>query len=301
MIALLVLLAPLLQETHELKWNLKEGQTFACAWTLEMGGPGMDIKIDLRCTLAVRKSTADGVEGELTVVRYAMKGKMQGEVDLLFEDGVLKRPDPASPNGKRILPDLLKPLRVKITPQGRYSAAGPHVVQPLFGGQSDFFGAQLPSAAVALGATWEGILESPQGKASGSEPLKASYKLAERTGDLARITMDHRQDIKAAGRVMDTHFQEESTFDARAGYCVRSKADVAVIDKTDPDRAPPGAPDITTVIKFEMAPAPAIEKGSAAPDFSAKNQKGEEVTLAGLLKAKRNVLLAFYPKDFTGG
>lgn len=46
---------------------------------------------------------------------------------------------------------------------------------------------------------------------------------------------------------------------------------------------------------------PKIEKGEKAPDFAAKNQKDEEVKLSELLKAKRNVLLAFYPKDFTGG
>jgi len=46
---------------------------------------------------------------------------------------------------------------------------------------------------------------------------------------------------------------------------------------------------------------PKIEKGEKAPDFAAKNQKDEEIKLSDLLKAKRNVLLAFYPKDFTGG
>lgn len=46
---------------------------------------------------------------------------------------------------------------------------------------------------------------------------------------------------------------------------------------------------------------PKIEKGEKAPDFTAKNQKDEEIKLSDLLKAKRNVLLAFYPKDFTGG
>jgi peroxiredoxin Q/BCP len=45
---------------------------------------------------------------------------------------------------------------------------------------------------------------------------------------------------------------------------------------------------------------PKIEKGEKAPDFAAKNQKGEEVKLS-TFKEKRNVLLAFYPKDFTGG
>jgi len=45
---------------------------------------------------------------------------------------------------------------------------------------------------------------------------------------------------------------------------------------------------------------PKIEKGEKAPDFAAKNQKGEEVKLSAF-KEKKNVLLAFYPKDFTGG
>ena len=45
---------------------------------------------------------------------------------------------------------------------------------------------------------------------------------------------------------------------------------------------------------------PKIEKGEKAPEFAAKNQKGDEIKLADFQK-KRNVLLAFYPKDFTGG
>jgi len=46
---------------------------------------------------------------------------------------------------------------------------------------------------------------------------------------------------------------------------------------------------------------PKIEKGAKAPDFTAKNQKDEDIKLTEILKAKRSVLLAFYPKDFTGG
>ena len=46
---------------------------------------------------------------------------------------------------------------------------------------------------------------------------------------------------------------------------------------------------------------PKIEKGEKAPDFAAKNQKDEDVKLSEVLKKKRNVLLAFYPKDFTAG
>ena len=42
------------------------------------------------------------------------------------------------------------------------------------------------------------------------------------------------------------------------------------------------------------------EKGGTAPDFSGKNQAGKEIKSADL-KGKQNLLVAFYPKDFTGG
>ena len=43
-----------------------------------------------------------------------------------------------------------------------------------------------------------------------------------------------------------------------------------------------------------------LEAGKPAPDFTLKDQDGKEVKLSGL-KGKKSVLLAFYPKDFTGG
>jgi len=42
------------------------------------------------------------------------------------------------------------------------------------------------------------------------------------------------------------------------------------------------------------------DKGAMAPDFSGKNQAGKDVTFAEL-KGKKNVLVAFYPKDATAG
>ena len=45
-----------------------------------------------------------------------------------------------------------------------------------------------------------------------------------------------------------------------------------------------------------------IEVGQAAPDFVLKNEQGKEFKLSEFLKTKKKaVLLAFYPKDFTGG
>ena len=45
---------------------------------------------------------------------------------------------------------------------------------------------------------------------------------------------------------------------------------------------------------------PKIEKGVEAPDFQVQNQKEETVKLSSF-RDKKNVLLAFYPMDFTPG
>ncbi len=45
---------------------------------------------------------------------------------------------------------------------------------------------------------------------------------------------------------------------------------------------------------------PRPQVGKPAPAFALEDQDGKEVKLAALLE-KGNVLLAFYPKDFTGG
>ena len=57
--------------------------------------------------------------------------------------------------------------------------------------------------------------------------------------------------------------------------------------------------------KAEPAPTAAAQKngnqvGATAVDFTVKDEAGNDVTLAQH-KGKRSVLLAFYPKDFTGG
>ena len=45
-------------------------------------------------------------------------------------------------------------------------------------------------------------------------------------------------------------------------------------------------------------PMSIIEKGATAPDFTLESHTDEKVTLSSF-KGKKNVLLAFYPLDFT--
>jgi len=260
-IAIVILVALLPQETHELKWALKEGQAFTCAWTADTRAsspeaPGflMDLKFEIKATLSVIKVGEKEARCQLVLSTYSLKGSLQGnEVDILFENGAVRRPDPEGDRGKSIFRECTKPVSLQLTPRGIYSIEGKHLVQGLFEGQSDFFGSQLPPAPVAVGGTWEGQMESPQSRAQGRTPLKVRYKLESLKEDAARIVLDERQDIKAAGRVMEFHAVSESIFNTKAGHCARAKATVEVSDMTDPAREAPEKPDISMTLTFEMA------------------------------------------------
>ena len=45
---------------------------------------------------------------------------------------------------------------------------------------------------------------------------------------------------------------------------------------------------------------PAVTEGKEAPDFALRDERGKELKLSGF-RAKKAVLLAFYPRDFTPG
>ena len=58
---------------------------------------------------------------------------------------------------------------------------------------------------------------------------------------------------------------------------------------------------IATVSGEEAVTAPhTLKVGMIAPDFTLKDEEGTERNLIEYL-GKKNVVLAFYPKDFTGG
>jgi hypothetical protein len=251
----------LLQETHELKWTLKEGQAFTCAWAMESritspDAPGvlMDCRFEVRGSLKVGKVDGGEARCELTLSRYSLKGKVGADdTDILYEDGAMKRPSPDTAGGRKLQQECSKPMIVKLTPRGAYTVEGKHIVAALFGGQSDFFGSQLPPIKVAVGSSWDGTMESPQARQAGKPPMKVRYKLESVKGDEARIVLDERQNVEAANKVMDFHAVTESTFNVRAGHCSKAKATVHVNDMTDPKRKAPATPDMVVVTEFEMA------------------------------------------------
>ena len=58
---------------------------------------------------------------------------------------------------------------------------------------------------------------------------------------------------------------------------------------------------IATVSGEEAVTTPdTLKVGMIAPDFTLKDEEGTERSLSDYL-GKKNVVLAFYPKDFTGG
>lgn len=58
---------------------------------------------------------------------------------------------------------------------------------------------------------------------------------------------------------------------------------------------------VALVLAALAAPALAeVKPGDAAPDFALKDQDGQEVKLSSF-KGRKNVLVAFYPSDFSGG
>ena len=64
-----------------------------------------------------------------------------------------------------------------------------------------------------------------------------------------------------------------------------------------------GIVSLVLLVYFSTSAAedpPKIETGKPAPDFTLKDQDGKESKLSAF-KGKKNVLIAFYPKDFTGG
>jgi len=56
----------------------------------------------------------------------------------------------------------------------------------------------------------------------------------------------------------------------------------------------------TTAQPVSAADAPMLKKGDAAPDFTLKGSDGKTYKLSQL-KGKKAVVLAWFPKAFTGG
>ena len=65
-------------------------------------------------------------------------------------------------------------------------------------------------------------------------------------------------------------------------------------------RAPVSSELLAADTKQPGPPPPKIKVGDMAPDFTLKDQKGQDVSLKDF-RGKKNVVLAFYVFAFTGG
>ena len=103
----------------------------------------------------------------------------------------------------------------------------------------------------------------------------------------------------------DTEFAVSKTYSGIMERFQASNRSTFVIDKAgyiraidrDVNTQTHGA-DLVELIE-ESVPGP-IEVGQPAPDMIASDENGKTYQLSSF-KGKKNVVIAFYPKDFTGG
>jgi hypothetical protein len=252
----------LAQDAQVLQWKVQEGQAFTATWKMELKvvdpenpGVSVEMKIDIAAALKVRKAAKEEATFDLTVTKYAMKGSYLGRpTELHYEDGAVLRPDPAGPAGLKLKGEVEKPGQLKVDSRGIYSFPAAHLIKPFFDGRSDFLGCQLPSRAVKAGDTWEGEVETSKAREKGMPPMKVRYTLKETAPDLARVTMDERQDFSiSSGRTFNLRAASESEFNIAGGYCSKSTITVDGYDKTGRKGAPE-SPDFASVMTFELKP-----------------------------------------------
>lgn len=252
----------LAQDAQLLQWRVQEGRAFTATWRMELKvvdpenpGVSVEMKIDIAATLTTRKAGKDEATFDLTVTKYAMKGSYLGKpTELHYEDGAVRRPDPAGAPGQKLKLEIEKPGQIRVDSRGVYSYPVAHILKPFFDGRSDFLGCQLPSRAVKVGDTWEGEVESSKARGKGMPAMKVRYRLDEATSGFARISMDERQDFPiSSGRTFNLRAASESEFNIAGGYCSKSRITVDGYDKTGRKEAPE-TPDFASVMTFELKP-----------------------------------------------
>jgi hypothetical protein len=262
-LALLIILAPLLQDTQDLRWRLEPGQKYTCSWSMRLifndpakPGDKVDMTQEFTGTVEVTKTDKDKTEFTLLLKRLALKGTFRGSpLDVLYEGGETKKPAAPRESAQNIKRECEKPGTLSLTPTGEYKFSGKHIVASYFQGQSDFFGPQVPGKAVDAAAEWEGTLEGPPtGTAKKAPPVKVKYKLASVENNLARIQMKETKDIESGDCVINANFTSDSHFNVAGGFCAKSTATVKGVIKLK--GAPAGSPtaDVETTMNFEMTP-----------------------------------------------
>lgn len=262
MTALLLLLAALPQDTHDVRWKVEEGRAFACTWKLVLklkdpASPATDTDMtqEYAATLNVVKAGKERSDLRLQFTRMAMTGTIGGQpVDFLYENGESKKPAGTTEAGRNLKRECETPGTVQLTSTGRYTCDGGKLVKAMFQGQSDLLGAQLPGKAVAVGSEWEGTVKAPDQGGTASPVVKVKYKLAGVDGGRARITMKESKKLEVPEFNILANFISDTEFNVAEGFCAKSTCRVSGTI-TSKDAAADGHVDMDCTIDFEMTSA----------------------------------------------
>ena len=252
--AIALLTAPAIQETHELKWNLRKDQAFTCAWMhhVKTGNGKTDIRFELSGGLVITEVTPVGADGLLAIGKLALSSKDGDKVsEFHFENGKLVKPEAPGENDRSIADWCAIPVRLRITPWGAHLLTKDHYAKTLFEAQNDCFGTHLPTTPVRPGGTWDGWSENFQLKMLHARPVKVSCKLESLKNDVATIVVNDRQEVRLRQFTLDMTTVSEARFHPVAGYCSYYSIQSTSKDLKQPREAP-DKPDVTVELKFEM-------------------------------------------------
>jgi hypothetical protein len=109
------------QEARDLRWDLKEKQSFDASWTIELRTDRMrpeehiDLKVETSAVLTVTSIGKSSCTMDLSVTRCRMTGLSWGSpVDIHYEDGVLKIPAGVSRRSKDLKQQFETKLQVAL-------------------------------------------------------------------------------------------------------------------------------------------------------------------------------------------
>jgi hypothetical protein len=248
----LVLLAPLLQGEHDLRWGPKVGQVFDMRCRIELRFPDPAKPVDVKTfvqeakgVLTVRRCTLQEVTFDVVCTKYLLKGLVDNKlVDILFENGVARQQGKEGPESAWLKSECEKPGVLVVTAKGKASMRD-HLLKSYFEDSTNVV-PLLHGEKVKAGEEFSNALAFP---AQGGETwptvmLKVTPK--EATATAAKLTASGRAEFEAGSKVLDLHIKSELEFQVADGYCSKSRFVLNAFDKTKSPDDPTLARGVTT-------------------------------------------------------